>query len=62
MFEIGYGEIEDELVCVFEMDDRGSGGGGSFVAVRRISQSQGLDRSNTCQQTSSGIYILLLLS
>ncbi|KAK9051494.1 hypothetical protein SSX86_028121 [Deinandra increscens subsp. villosa] len=33
------------------MDDRGSSGGGSFVAVRRV--SQGLDRSNTCQTTSA---------
>ncbi|CAA2983215.1 Hypothetical predicted protein [Olea europaea subsp. europaea] len=32
------------------MDDRGGDGGGSFVAVRRI--SQGLDRGNTCHSTS----------
>ncbi|KAL8062353.1 hypothetical protein ABFX02_02G141100 [Erythranthe guttata] len=32
------------------MDDRGGGGGGSFVAVRRI--SQGLDRGNACHSTS----------
>ncbi|KAL4561701.1 hypothetical protein LXL04_033873 [Taraxacum kok-saghyz] len=31
------------------MEDRGGGGGGSFVAVRRI--SHGLDRSNTCNTT-----------
>ncbi|KAI3495111.1 hypothetical protein L2E82_41157 [Cichorium intybus] len=33
------------------MEDRGGGGGGSFVAVRRI--SHGLDRSNTCSSTSA---------
>ncbi|KAG8391498.1 hypothetical protein BUALT_Bualt01G0194000 [Buddleja alternifolia] len=32
------------------MDDRGGGGGGSFVAVRRI--SRGLDRGNACHSTS----------
>ncbi|CAA0842451.1 ELMO/CED-12 family protein [Striga hermonthica] len=32
------------------MDDRGGGGGGSFVAVRRI--SQGLDRGSSCHSTS----------
>ncbi|KAL8500445.1 hypothetical protein ACS0TY_020154 [Phlomoides rotata] len=32
------------------MDDRGGGGGGSFVAVRRI--SQGLDRGSACNSTS----------
>lgn len=31
------------------MDDRGGGGGGSFVAVRRI--SQGLDRGGACHST-----------
>ncbi|KAD4982625.1 hypothetical protein E3N88_19296 [Mikania micrantha] len=35
------------------MDDRGGGGGGSFVAVRRV--SQGLDRSNTCQTSSAEV-------
>ncbi|KAK9055899.1 hypothetical protein SSX86_026986 [Deinandra increscens subsp. villosa] len=34
------------------MEDRG-GGGGSFVAVRRI--SHGLDRSNTCNTTSAEV-------
>ncbi|KAL0411772.1 UNVERIFIED_CONTAM: hypothetical protein Slati_3766900 [Sesamum latifolium] len=33
------------------MDDRGGGGGGSFVAVRRI--SQGLDRGSACHSTSA---------
>ncbi|GER43216.1 ELMO/CED-12 domain-containing protein [Striga asiatica] len=32
------------------MDDRGGGGGGSFVAVRRI--SHGLDRGSACHSTS----------
>lgn len=35
-----------------EMDDRG---GGSFVAVRRI--SQGLERGNTCHSTSGEYYL-----
>lgn len=34
------------------MDDRG---GGSFVAVRRI--SQGLERGNTCHSTSGEYYL-----
>lgn len=41
-----------ELVCV-DMDDRG----GSFVAVRRI--SQGFDRGNNCH--SSGIMLNLVV-
>ncbi|XP_024983167.1 ELMO domain-containing protein A-like [Cynara cardunculus var. scolymus] len=41
-------------MCVFlGMDDRGGDDGGSFVAVRRI--SQGLDRSNTCHTTSDEV-------
>ncbi|KAI3681342.1 hypothetical protein L6452_36134 [Arctium lappa] len=35
------------------MEDRGGGGGGSFVAVRRI--SHGLDRNNTCNTTSAEV-------
>ncbi|KAL4562938.1 hypothetical protein LXL04_026969 [Taraxacum kok-saghyz] len=35
------------------MEDRVGGGGGSFVAVRRI--SHGLDRSNTCNTTSAEV-------
>ena len=38
------------------MEDRVGGGGGSFVAVRRI--SHGLDRSNTCN-TTSGIFLIV---
>ncbi|GKV12713.1 hypothetical protein SLEP1_g23831 [Rubroshorea leprosula] len=35
------------------MDDRGGGGGGSFVAVRRISHS--LERGNACHSTSAEV-------
>ncbi|MFS7889219.1 hypothetical protein Hanom_Chr00s000003g01604371 [Helianthus anomalus] len=40
------------------MDDRG---GGSFVAVRRVSP-QGVDRSNTCQTTSAQLGSLFDMS
>ena len=38
------------------MDDRGSGG--SFVAVRRV--SQGFDRGNTCHSSSGMLFTLFL--
>ena len=43
----GCGGVTDRGGGMREMDDRG---GGSFVAVRRI--SQGLERGNTCHSTS----------
>ncbi len=52
---LGFGEIADEdsdgvVALAVNMDDRG----GSFVAVRRI--SQGLERGNTCQTTSGNFF------
>lgn len=48
--EVGNEGSDGVVAFVVNMDDRG----GSFVAVRRI--SQGLERGNTCHSTSGKLF------